>query len=292
MGSSEHSPHLATSGIDWSSVGRATFEVRQLLRYEYPGPIADLHQLLMLVPADVMGSQKLISHEITVSPPARPRYSHDRFGNRLCHITLPLVENTLEFTIALQVERDSDAGFAVRGDDEPDIYAVPSPLTEPTADMKAVIEDLETGASGPIDLAERINRWVYRRIRYTQGATGVRTTAEDAFEQRAGVCQDYAHLMIGLSRLAGIPARYVSGHLLGEGAMHAWVQALLPDPDTGDRCWIPFDPTHDRRAGMPYITVAIGRDYGDVSPTRGSFRAPYGGQLAGGYKTAGVLRVA
>lgn len=222
----------------------------------------------------------------------RPRYSEDRFGNRLCQFTLPVVERALEFTITMQVERKNDAGFALRNEDEPAIYAVASPLTEPTEAMTSTAVALAAGAAGPAEIAERINSWVYRRIRYTQGATGVRTTAQDAYELRAGVCQNYAHLMNCLCRVTGIPARYVSGHLLGEGAMHAWLQVLLPDPETGGQCWIPFDPTHDRRAGMPYITVAIGRDYGDVSPTRGSFRAPYGGQLADGYKRAGVLRVA
>jgi transglutaminase-like putative cysteine protease len=74
--------------------------------------------------------------------------------------------------------------------------------------------------------------------------------------------------------------------------MHAWVQVLLPDDATGTtRSWQAFDPTHGRRAGMSYLTIATGRDYGDVSPTRGSFRAPYAGHLAGGFKQTGVLSV-
>ena len=96
-----------------------------------------------------------------------------------------------------------------------------------------------------------------------------------------GVCQDYAHIMLALLRLLGIPARYVSGHLLGEGVAHAWLEALFDDPlAPGGVAVIAYDPTHHRRAGLNYITVAVGRDYRDVAPTSGSFRAPYGGRLS------------
>ena len=92
---------------------------------------------------------------------------------------------------------------------------------------------------------------------------------------RRGVCQDYAHVMLALCRLRGLPARYVSGHLLGEGGTHAWVEVLLPDPDRlRAASWrSPFDPTHGRGAGLNYVTVAVGRDYGDVAPTSGTYRA-------------------
>jgi transglutaminase-like putative cysteine protease len=122
------------------------------------------------------------------------------------------------------------------------------------------------------------------------GATGVWATARDAFERGEGVCQDFAHLMIALCRTAGLPARYVSGHLLGEGAMHAWVQVLLRD-ERHPRLstWLDFDPTHGRIASGPYIAVAVGRDYGDVSPTRGSFTAPYGGRLTEGRAEAVLI---
>ena len=80
------------------------------------------------------------------------------------------------------------------------------------------------------------------------------------------MCQDYAHCMLALCRLCGLPARYVSGHLLGEGGTHAWVEVLRAAPDGPEDALRPvaFDPTHDRRAGLKYLTVAVGRDYDDV----------------------------
>ena len=81
--------------------------------------------------------------------------------------------------------------------------------------------------------------------------------------------------MLALCRLCGIPARYVSGHLLGEGGTHAWLEVIEPDMDGGGAVAVAFDPTHDRRANRKYVFVAAGRDYADVTPTSGSFDAPY-----------------
>jgi transglutaminase-like putative cysteine protease len=137
-------------------------------------------------------------------------------------------------------------------------------------------------------LAARINDWVYGAISYAHGVTGVRTAASEALAAGRGVCQDFAHIMLVLCRLCGLPARYVSGHLLGEGGTHAWVEVLLPDPsDAGRSIAHPFDPTNGNIPGLKYVTVAVGRDYGDVAPTSGTFRAPYAGSLSA-HKRAGV----
>ena len=114
-------------------------------------------------------------------------------------------------------------------------------------------------------------------MRYKSGVTTVRTTAAEALALGQGLCQDYAHLMLAVCRTAGLPARYVSGHLLGEGGSHAWVEVFLPT-ETGLSA-VAFDPTNKRQPHLGYVTVAVGRDYQDVSPTSGSFTAPYGGQL-------------
>ncbi len=124
-------------------------------------------------------------------------------------------------------------------------------------------------------LAARINAFVYRHMTYVSGSTTVSTTAAQAFAQGKGVCQDYAHIMLALCRLCGVPARYVSGHLIGEGGTHAWLEAIERDPLTGRTVATGFDPTHDRRVNLDYVFIAAGRDYADVAPTSGVFVAPY-----------------
>ena len=98
---------------------------------------------------------------------------------------------------------------------------------------------------------------------YLPKTTDVNTTAEEAFVQGYGVCQDYAHIYISFLHMAGIPARYVTGFIVGEGESHAWVEVLCNDK------WYGFDPTHNRRVNDEYIKIGIGRDAKDCMINRG-----------------------
>jgi transglutaminase-like putative cysteine protease len=133
---------------------------------------------------------------------------------------------------------------------------------------------LAAGRGSAWDEFHRLGRHVRRTFTYKPEATGVHTLASDALRLRAGVCQDFAHVLIGLSRCAGIPARYVSGYFLnrnrqpGEAeASHAWVEGWMPGLG-----WTAFDPTHERPADERYIQVAMGRDYADIRPIAGTYR--------------------
>ncbi len=115
---------------------------------------------------------------------------------------------------------------------------------------------------------------VHATLAYSPNATKVNTRVVDVLDSRCGVCQDFAHLMLGLCRSAGIPARYVSGYFLNPTrrpeeleASHAWVEILLPGFG-----WRGYDPTHRRVPGTNYVKLARGRDYGDIRPVSGTFR--------------------
>ena len=131
----------------------------------------------------------------------------------------------------------------------------------------------------PLEVAERICRAVHAALPYEYGVTGVRTTAAEALAGGRGVCQDSAHIMIALCHLAGLPVRYVSGHLLGQGGTHAWVEVIVPHGHAATA--VAFDPCHGRRTTNAYVTVAVGRDYADVAPTSGSYIGAPGGRLTG-----------
>jgi transglutaminase-like putative cysteine protease len=128
-----------------------------------------------------------------------------------------------------------------------------------------------------LNAIERIMDFVDTNFKYTPGATVVGTSMLEVFDRRVGVCQDFAHVMIGLCRSSGIPARYVSGYFYAENAKakrsddntasHAWVDCYLPGIG-----WAGFDPTHNRRVSEIYIKVAVGRDYSDVRPLAGAYR--------------------
>jgi transglutaminase-like putative cysteine protease len=130
---------------------------------------------------------------------------------------------------------------------------------------------------------------VHAAIGYEFGPTSVRTPAAEALAIGRGVCQDFAHVMLALCHIVRLPARYVSGHLLGQGGTHAWVEAIVPAA-TGAVA-VAFDPCNGRRANSGYVTVATGRDYSDVAPTSGSYLGTSRGSLTTS-RRVGVLAAA
>ena len=156
----------------------------------------------------------------------------------------------------------------------------PTPLTAADARIDRAADQLAQSAGWGLPLADRINDWVYQSMTYKGGWTGVQTTAAQALAQGCGVCQDYAHVMLAVCRSAELPARYVSGHLVGQGGTHAWVEVVLPvDDESGDAIAWTFDPTHASRGGMEYVTIAVGADYSDVAPTSGTYISRVAGRL-------------
>ncbi len=115
------------------------------------------------------------------------------------------------------------------------------------------------------EIATQICDWSHCVLQYDASVSGIETTASQSLLRGAGVCQDYAHLMIALCRARALPARYVSGYMPGEGRMHAWVEVLMENE------WHAFDPTHNR-AILNCVAVARGRDFRDCNPHEGTFR--------------------
>jgi transglutaminase-like putative cysteine protease len=273
---------LDPSGIDWPSVQRTAYLVHQHLHYDYPGPITNLVQRLMILPPPRHGDQQRIMYRLDVTPAPGTRHEEDdEFGNAVVTVSIPAAEHAVDFEAWIVVERRPAAGPLRISASTPVIQRLlePSPRTYPDRALREVAARLACEGSGMV-LAERISSWTHESLRYEFGSTDVHTTAAQALELGRGVCQDSAHLMIAVCRLCGLPARYVSGHLLGEGGTHAWVEVLLPDPDHPDWliCW-PFDPANGCRGSLRYVTIAVGRDYGDVAPTSGSYYASYPGAL-------------
>ena len=269
--------------IDWGRVQRSVYLIHQNFHYEYPGPIADLNHHLVVLPPKRHGDQRRLRHQLDVSvSPMTVAKRRDAFGNVVLDLHVPFVETAIDFEAWIVVER-----FAVGPHRLPAAalsdrrYLDPSPLTQPDEALRAVATSLRTAGEEALPLARRINRWVFETMAYASGVTSVETTAAQALALSQGVCQDYAHVMLALCRLCELPARYVSGHLLGEGGTHAWVDVVLPTADDPSQAIaIAFDPTHGREVGLSYVTVAVGRDYRDVAPTSGSYKASYKGQLS------------
>jgi transglutaminase-like putative cysteine protease len=283
--------------VEWSRARRAVYRVRQRYSYEYTAPVSTLRQRLVMVPRKVHGDQSLLDHALTTSGAETPdlTWSTDVFGNPVCQMSSPKVESQLAFEVSYRIERCADGtsrpGLALARTWNRDAYRARTALTAPDDRMREVAAELAQGTTSQAVLAERVHDWAASAITYQIGVTGVQTPAAMALHLGKGVCQDYAHMMLAVLRLLEIPGRYVSGHLLGEGAPHAWVEVLVDDAkELGLPEVIAYDPTHHRRAGLNYITVAVGRDYADVAPTSGTFVGPASGKLSAS-KQAEIERI-
>ena len=266
-------------------VAATTYLLHQRFRYEYPAPIRQLEHRLMVIPPHRHGDQRRLVCRLQVHGAAVERVTWlDGFGNVVVEFRAPIVPRAIEFESWVVVERVAEAdGLAGDVDgavDDPRLLE-PSRLTQPDDALVEVARHLGSDGAPPLEVAEQVSHWVHQAMRYTPGATTVKTTAAEALALGRGVCQDYAHVMVALARLCGVPARYVSGHLVGEGGSHAWVEVVVPDPRRPGRVTaVAFDPTHDRRTGDGYVTVAVGRDYADVAATSGVFQAACSGRLS------------
>jgi transglutaminase-like putative cysteine protease len=268
---------------DCSRIQRTVYEVQQHFRYRYAAPICNLRQRLVVVPRPVHGNQRVLSHRMDVSQPrSRHRKRADRFGNVVFEISIPKVEEAVDFDVSVTVERLTAQGPHLEAATRQALnaYLLPSALTRPDTALRAAAAELAYSGETGADLASAVGGWVYRCISYGFDRTGVHTTAAQALAAGHGVCQDYAHLMLALCRLLGVPARYVSGHLVGEGGgTHAWVEVLQPVSGQAVEI-LAWDPTHDRPADLRYLTVAVGRDYYDVAPVSGTYSGAGAGRLS------------
>ncbi|MEN9903786.1 MAG: hypothetical protein RLZZ555_351 [Pseudomonadota bacterium] len=263
-------------------------------RYLYQSPVLLAQHLAHLRPIEAPG-QQLIGHSLTISPePSQLEQSLDVFGNwrsffalQSAHDQLDVRADSLVSTSAAAPLPGSPAwelvreGFRYQAGSryEPATeFSFASPYVPVDAAFAAFARPVFPAGRPLLEACAALCRKIHQELRYETASTEVSTPALQALTQGKGVCQDFAHIMIGCLRSLGLAARYVSGYLLtqpppgqprliGADASHAWVSVW------SDGSWHDFDPTNDRSGspspGEDYVTLSLGRDFGDVSPLRG-----------------------
>ncbi|MFY9513851.1 MAG: transglutaminase family protein, partial [Rubrivivax sp.] len=162
-------------------------------------------------------------------------------------------------------------------------YAMPSPFVPRLEVLRSYGAASFTPGRPVAEAALELMHRIHADFAYESESTEIDTPLDEAFAQKRGVCQDFAHLMAGTLRMFGVPARYVSGYLLtrppeggaamlGADASHAWVQVWCPGTAGVDGDWLDLDPTNDLVPGTGHVRLAVGRDFGDVTPLRGVIR--------------------
>jgi transglutaminase-like putative cysteine protease len=270
-----------TAALDWTQVRSTAYVIRQRISYQYGGPVRRLRQRLMVQPREHHGDQWLVSRNVRVVDASAKsvRARSDDFGNHVIDIEVPYVAERVTFISSSVVERRADrfhlAAGALLGDRRLLEFTA---LTALDPDLEDLVHELRGTSLFGDELAMAACEKVFELMAYAFDVTTVQTTAAEAFAKRTGVCQDYAHVLLALTRGLGLPSRYISGQLLGTGGSHAWVEVLLPDGEGRARV-LALDPTTGRTTGMTYVTIAVGRDYADIAPVSGSYLAPHAGVL-------------
>jgi transglutaminase-like putative cysteine protease len=247
-------------------------------RFDYDSPARASYNELRLTPRTELHQTALETKIVTM--PAAQQYSYvDYWGTHVVafnidrgHEVLSITGNALVDTQPADAPDDcswedvSDASFTMADHLHHKLYTQPSPV------LAEIAADLRT--SRPLETARAIFGYTHGALQYIRGVTGVHTSANEAYADGAGVCQDFAHLSLALTRSVGLPSRYVSGYFhseldatIGEeitGESHAWVEVW-----TGK--WWAYDPTNDLEVGERHVAVGRGRDYSDVPPVKGIY---------------------
>jgi transglutaminase-like putative cysteine protease len=271
------------------------------IEYQYAAPVREVITQLRLFPCARRGAQRLVSRECEVWPrPDRTRRFSDDYGNPVWEFLHRQVAERLRFVLGFTTEYAGASPWARPTSRLRASHGVPSAGMESFLDQTSLVDNSEeirrvarrmAGSDATLsELMVAIGHWVHDTMQFCAGVTSVGTPASVALAQREGVCQDYAHVMLAICRASGLPARYVSGFIPGEGYMHAWVEALITNARTGTPHWEGFDPTHNRRTDAHYLAIAVGRDYADISPVTGSFYGAAPGRLTAWSQT--VLQIA
>ena len=257
------------------------FEIIHRTIYLYASPVRDSFNEARLQPfSNVL--QTVDYFLLKVLPAARLRHHHDFYSNTIHHFeivephTTLLIESHLRVTTRLPMlpaKTDSPWPLARIGEAalEPRIFDFlrDSHYVELSPEVWRLAVDATMGVMDTWQAALAILKFISTNFKYESRSTSVHTHMRDVLLEKRGVCQDFAHVMIGLCRALKIPALYVSGYLATEtaSATHAWVEVLIPGAG-----WIALDPTHNRPVDDTYVKIAVGRDYADVPPVAGNYK--------------------
>jgi transglutaminase-like putative cysteine protease len=262
--------------------------------YQYSSGVALCHNEARLLPKETAW-QLCRPSQIRIRP--RPALSAERldfFGNRVLYFAIQDVHHRLEVTVVTEVRVLDERPFHENSaspsweqarqmlweDPDPEIvearlFALDSPFVAAGPLFQAYAEPSFPSDRPLLEAVADLNRRIYRDFKYDPHFTTVATPLDEVLQERRGVCQDFAHLAIACLRTLGLAARYVSGYLetlpppgqprlIGADASHAWLAVYVPGVG-----WAEFDPTNDCMPKTQHVTLAWGRDYGDVAPLIG-----------------------
>lgn len=265
------------------------FRIFHRTKYTYRTPVRDSYNEVRLRPA-TDDTSRLEFFLLKVDPPVRLQHFRDNWFNYVHHFEQPEphshltieAQSTVNTTSPYQDGPPLGVSFASVRDTPDDMdppYLGDSRYVEVTPEVWRLGIDIRDGKDDVFETAAAVMHHIYKNWTYAPNTTHAATHMNEVMAEKRGVCQDFAHVMIGICRSLGIPTRYVSGYLYngpesqlrGAQASHAWCEVRVPG-----RGWFGLDPTNDTLADERHIKIATGRDYHDAAPVSGHFDAPPG----------------
>jgi transglutaminase-like putative cysteine protease len=262
------------------------YHIKHITRYTYPSNVIDSANQVMLFPLDD-AQQEVKSHELIISNQPPVEVFTDYFGNKIgiFSVIKPHKELIIQSIIEVIVHETKLPGNEKTAtiqweslnevrEQFPYMDFMLLEKFESYEEISAVVKSLKNESITPLAIAEQMTAFVYNNFEYKKGITSVETKVDEIWKLKAGVCQDFAHVLLVMLRIVGIPARYVSGYicpkgqeLRGEGATHAWVEAYIPFHG-----WIGLDPTNNCIASDRHVRLAVGRSFTDCTPVKGTYK--------------------
>ena len=257
------------------------WQIQHTTRYTYAAPVRDSFNEVRLQPFS-NEHQTVEAFQLDVSPSTRVGLYHDFYSNSVHHFEIADPHSELVVQTQMQVATHLKAALtldarpapmarvseALRAERAYD-FVLESRFVDVSPETWRLAVDATQGEEDMWQCALRLMRFVHAHLKYDSNSTHVHTHMRDVLKQRSGVCQDFAHVLLGLCRTLKIPALYVSGYLATEtaSATHAWTEVFIPGAG-----WQSLDPTHNRIPGEDYVKIGVGRDYADVPPVSGTYK--------------------
>lgn len=262
------------------------FRIHHITKYEYDRPVKESVNEIKIYPYQC-DEQEILQHELLITTHPDVQVFSDYWGNRTGefnllspHKTLTIESKLLVRTIAsAQLQLNFHSGFEQLRKEMDDLKLIELARPE-LINTQSAIDNIHTVICQPdksiAAITEHCSEYIFRNFKYIKGITNIETTVDEILLHRAGVCQDFAHLMLHILRSCSIPCRYVSGYICpnkdgmrGEGATHAWVEVYIPGYG-----WAGIDPTNNIWVTNKHVKLSVGRHFRDCSPVKGSFKGP------------------
>ncbi|MVT09010.1 transglutaminase family protein [Chitinophaga tropicalis] len=283
------------------------FRIHHITRYEYDRPVKESVNEIRIFPYQCP-DQEILQHDLIITGQPEVKIFDDYWQNRTGTFNLLPPHKVLSIESKLLVRTTASSQLKInfhssfdqlKQEREGQLQLLEMALPDIIRSQEAIdniITVIYQPGKSVAAMAEHCSEYIFKNFKYIKGITNVETTVDELMQHRAGVCQDFAHLMLHILRSCQVPCRYVSGYICpnkdgmrGEGATHAWVEAWIPGYG-----WAGIDPTNNVWVTNKHVKLSVGRDFKDCSPVKGSFKGPARQKLsvfvAVGYEDGNVFQ--